>query len=291
MFVQSNKVKDLKAYFSKKLELHFSPSEVKFMFSEALQKRLGLGKEELLFPDEIRLSESDLLFVRTIAHRLLDNEPFQYIIGESEFCGLPISCDPRALIPRPETEELVSWIREEFRDKTQKLQFVDYCSGSGCIALALKNYFPLAEVTGFDLSEGAVALSRENAQRNALEVTFELADVLNFPPQAISTATLDCIVSNPPYIPEKDKSGMHANVLEFEPHLALFVSNDDPLIFYRKIAELAQNQLKPGGKLFFEIHEDLSSEAESLLNTFNFTGVEIKEDLQGKKRMVKAVKA
>lgn len=290
MFVQSNKIKDLKAYFSQKLELHFSPSEVKFMFSVALQKRLNLSKEELLFPNEIRLSESDLLFVRTIAHRLLDNEPFQYIIGETEFCGLLLQCDSRALIPRPETEELVSWVVDAFKDKTQSPEIIDYCSGSGCIALALKNYLPHARVSGYDFSDEAIALSRENVHQTGLDVRFEQADALHFPEHRVTASSVDCIVSNPPYIPEKDKSAMHANVLEFEPHLALFVSDEDPLIFYRKIAKLAQNQLKPGGKLFFEIHENLSAEVQELLHTSGFSGIEIQEDLQGKKRMIKAVK-
>lgn len=290
MFVQSNKVTDLKAYFSKKLELHFSPSEVKFMFSVALQKRLNLSKEELLFPSEIRLSESDLLFVRTIAHRLLNNEPFQYIIGETEFCGLILQCDSRALIPRPETEELVAWVVNEFKDKTQGPEIIDYCSGSGCIALALKSYLPNAGVRGYDLSDEAISLSRENAHQTGLDVRFEEADALHFPERKITASSVDCIVSNPPYVPEKDKSVMHPNVVEFEPHLALFVPDKDPMVFYRKIAELAQHQLKPGGKLFFEIHENLSGEVEELLHVRGFSAVETREDLQGKKRMVKAVK-
>ncbi|MGV3630701.1 MAG: peptide chain release factor N(5)-glutamine methyltransferase [Bacteroidota bacterium] len=260
------------------------------MFSVALQKRLNLRKEELLFPDEIRLSESDLLFVRTIAHRLLDNEPFQYIIGETEFCGLMLQCDSRALIPRPETEELAAWIASESGNKNPGPEMIDYCSGTGCIALALKNYLPHAFVTGFELSEGALVLSRENAKQTGLDVCFEQADVLHFPEQLIAPASVDCIVSNPPYIPEKDKSAMHANVLEFEPHLALFVPDEDSLLFYRKIAGLAQKQLKPGGMLFFEIHEKLSGEVEELLRLSGFSAIETKEDLQGRKRMVKAVK-
>lgn len=289
MFVQSNTVKDLKRYFSKKLELHFSPSEVKLMFSIALEKRLGIPGSEILLRGDDRLSESDLLFMRSIAHRLLENEPFQYIIGETEFCGLTLDCDKRALIPRPETEELVAWIAGSF-PREEALSMADFCSGSGCIALALKSYFPKAYIRAYELSEEALALSRQNAARNHLDVSFVQADILNFPGELIADGSLDLIVSNPPYIPEKDKGKMQANVLTFEPHMALFVSDHDPLSFYRKIAGIAAHKLKKGGQLFFEMHEDLAQEVRQLLVASGFDTVEWKEDLQGKKRMIKALK-
>lgn len=288
MFVQSNKVSDLKKYFVKKLENDFSANEIKLMFALSLEKRLNLSKEDLFFLNEIRLSESDLLFVRTIAHRLLENEPFHYILGETEFFGLKIICDKRALIPRPETEELVAWICAEF--PLEKLQFIDFCSGSGCIALALKSHFSDSNVLGIDISEDAITLSKENALLNKLELDFQVQDVLNASFDEIENESIDCIVSNPPYIPEKDKLKMHENVLNFEPHLALFVENENPFIFYEKITQLASKKLKKGGKLFFEIHEDFAAEIEQILRNYDLKSIEVKEDLQGKKRMVKAIK-
>ena len=290
MFVKSNKVSDLKTYFFKKLELHFSSSEMKFMFNRALEERLKLSKEELLLANDIRLSESDLLFVRTIAHRLLEQEPFQYILGNTEFYGLEINCDKRALIPRPETEELVDWIIESFESKTKNYQLVDFCTGSACIALALKSVFSNAHIAATDVSNEALSLATENAIKNKLDIELLHHNLLLDDTDVLKNNSIDCIVSNPPYIPEKDKSEMSENVLNYEPHLALFVSNDNPLIFYQKIAEIAQEKLKPSGLLFFEIHEKLAEETKQLLRELNFQHIEIKQDLQGKNRMLKAVK-
>ncbi|MFN5417049.1 MAG: peptide chain release factor N(5)-glutamine methyltransferase [Flavobacteriia bacterium] len=260
------------------------------MFNRALEERLKLSKEELLFANDIRLSESDLLYVRTIAHRLLDNEPFQYILGNTEFYGLELNCDQRALIPRPETEELVDWINHTFINKSHDFQIVDFCTGSGCIALALKRIFLNAQVKATDVSIEALTLSAENASKNQLEIQLLQHDLLQENTDFIEDNSQDCIVSNPPYIPEKDKTEMSDNVLNFEPHIALFVSNENPLIFYQRIAEIAQQKLKSGGFLFFEIHENLAEETKQLLLKLNFHNIEIKQDLQGKNRMLKTVK-
>lgn len=288
MFVRSNTIPELQKYFNSKLEDRFSAQEIKLMFNLALEERLQMSREELLLNRDQRLSESDLLHIRSIAHRLLDNEPFQYIMGETEFYGLKIKCDKRALIPRPETEELVVWIAEEIKNETPTL--VDFCSGSGCIALALQKNFPQASITGIELSEDALNLSRKNAQLNQLPTTFVQGDVLHWDESLLEKDSLDVLVSNPPYIPEKDKAEMHENVLRFEPHLALFVSNDDPFIFYRKLAEIGQEKLKKGGELFFEIHEKYADGIQHLLTELNFHTIETREDLQGKTRMIRAQK-
>lgn len=291
MFVKSNKLSDLKIYFEKKLELHFSPSEVKFMFHRAVEKCLGLTKEELLFSkDTIRLSESDLLFVRSVANRLLDHEPFQYIIGDTEFFGLELKTDHRALIPRPETEELVDWIRDSYPDKNENLSFVDFCTGSGCIALALKKTFPNAAVIATDVSAEAIQLAKENAQKTDLKLDFAEHDLLEEKSDFIADNSIFCIVSNPPYIPEKDKEQMHKNVLANEPHLALFVENENPFIFYSKIAKIASEKLNPKGLLFFEIHENFAQEVVAILEELNFQKIEMRKDLQGKDRMIRAEK-
>jgi release factor glutamine methyltransferase len=288
MFVASNKLSDLKQYFKHKLNAHFSESEIKLMFDEIVMQRLQLSRTDLLLNKDLRLSESDLLHVRTIAHRLLEHEPFQYIIGETEFCGLSLKCDARALIPRPETEELVQWIQESFSEKNEKLNILDLCTGSGCIALALKSNFQNAIVSALDVSQEALNLANENAQITRLDVKFFEHDLLSSSTLDFPKHSFDCWVSNPPYIPNKDKELMHANVLNHEPHVALFVDDHDALIFYRKIATFAKDYLKESGLLFFEIHEDLASEVNNLLVELRFSNIEIKKDLQGKNRMVKA---
>lgn len=290
MFVKSNKLSDLKNYFYKKLELHFSQSEMKFMFYTILENRLYVPKQQLYFDQEYKLSESDLLHVRTIAHKLLENEPFQYLVGKTEFFDIQLKCDSRALIPRPETEELVEYIRYSFAKKQQDLHFFDFCTGTGCIALALKNLFPDSTVQASDVSNLALDLAKENAKLNNLNVQFFLHDLLKDDCTFLEQNSLDCIVSNPPYIPEGDKQEMNKNVLNFEPHLALFVSNDEPLIFYEIISKIAIQKLKVGGMLFFEIHEKFAQDLITLMEAFDFKEIEIKKDLQGKDRMLKAIK-
>lgn len=286
MFVKDNTLNSAKAYFYERLE-GFSESELKLMWTEIICKRFHWSRAELLMNADFRLSESDLLFIRSYVKRLQENEPFQYILGETEFYGLTIKCDKRALIPRPETEELVDWISEN--KKIEKA--VDICSGSGCIALALKTVYKNATILGVDISEDANDLARENAQLNKLDVTFETSDALDIHADFWNTLSdLDIIVSNPPYIPENEKVEMSANVLDFEPHLALFVENNSPIIFYERIADLAQQKLKSGGLLYFELHHLYSTEVIVYLEKIGFQHIEIKKDLQGKNRMLKAVK-
>ena len=290
MFVQTNTIQAVKSYFKERLQDHFSESELKFMFKEAVMARLNLTASEYVLCDSNLLSESDLLFFRSVVKRLLSNEPFQYIIGKTVFFGLEIATDSRALIPRPETEELVDWITQEF-PKNNNLLIADVCTGSGCIALALKSYFSNATVFATDISQEALQLTQENAKQLNLSVTTVLSDAKT-PDSAVSSQLLhsDIWVSNPPYIPMKDKSQMLENVLTFEPHLALFVADEDPLIFYREIGKNALLNLKSGGKLFFEIHEDLSAETADLLKGIGFVNIEMRKDLQGKMRMIKAEK-
>ena len=286
MFVKDNTLNSAKAYFYERLE-GFSESELKLLWTEIICKRFNWSRADLLMNADFRLSESDLLFIRSYVKRLQENEPFQYILGETEFYGLTIKCDKRALIPRPETEELVDWISEN----TDIEKAVDICSGSGCIALALKTVYKNATILGVDISEEANDLARENAQLNKLDVTFETADALDINADFWNTLSdLDLIVSNPPYIPENEKVEMSANVLDYEPHLALFVENSSPIIFYERIAVLAQQKLKNGGSLYFELHHLYSAEVIAYLEKIGFQHIEIRKDLQGKNRMLKAVK-
>jgi release factor glutamine methyltransferase len=289
MFVSTNTLTAVKEYFTERLKDQFTTSELKSMFNQLAQDRLMYSGAELLLNQDRRLSESDLLFFRSAVKRLQQKEPFQYILGHTEFYGLSISVDERVLIPRPETEELVQWIIETVGETTSP-KLVDICTGSGCIALALKNNFPHSEVVGTDYSEEALSLAKTNALKNKLEVSFQLHDALTLAETDFSYALeSDIWVSNPPYIPYTDKTAMAANVLDYEPHLALFVEDTDPLLFYRVIAQQGKKNLKKGGRLYFEIHEELAESVVQLLEKENYHSVEVRQDLQGKNRMVKAV--
>ena len=286
MFVKDNSLLSVKSYFYDRLN-YFTESELKNMWTEIVCKRFNWSRSDLLMNTDFRLSESDLLFIRSYVKRLQENEPFQYILGETEFYGLTIKCDSRALIPRPETEELVDWISENSPVQT----IVDICSGSGCIALGLKSYFKNAKVLGVDISQQANNLAQENAELNNLEVVFYTEDVFNSDSDFWSSlSNVDLIVSNPPYIPENEQINMEKNVLDFEPHLALFVADDSPIIFYQRIADLAIQKLKNGGFLYFELHHLFSQQVELYLRKVGFKNIELKNDLQGKIRMLKAQK-
>lgn len=289
MFVKDNTVISARAYFNDRLADLFTPNELKLMFNEFLIVRLKISRSELHFSEKLKLSESDLLYFRSCVHRLKDNEPFQYILGSTEFYGLEILCDKRALIPRPETEELVDWIVKDYASN-QPLKILDLCTGTGCIALALKSLLTTSNVAGIDISEDALMLAKANGLKNSLGVSFYKVDLLKLKEDDFPQFQFDIWVSNPPYIPHKEKENMHANVLDFEPEIALFVEDNDPLMFYRIIAQQGLIHLKTGGKLFFEIHENLGTEMIELLSNIGYSEIELRKDLQGKNRMLKGVK-
>lgn len=250
-------------------------------------KRLGISLDEYLFLKDQLFSESDLLYFRNACKDLLNNVPFQHIVGNTEFYGLELNIDSRALIPRPETEELVDWIVADFKQE-QGLTILDVCSGSGCIALAIKHNIKDSIVQALEKSKDAVALIEENKSLLALDVTVFNHDV--FDVNALDGITKsDVWVSNPPYIPNKDKAFMDSNVLDFDPEMALFVDDDTPLIFYSRIAELAKDGLKPNGALYFEIHESYGEELVEMLINIGFSTVELRKDLQGKDRFIKCI--
>jgi release factor glutamine methyltransferase len=284
MFVADNRVSSAKQYFFEELADLFSNSECKSMWTSVLNAYFGWSSSDVLLNNNERFSESDLLRIRAVVKRLQAHEPFQYIIGEVYFADLKLNIDQRALIPRPETEELIALILQ------LDLPFgsiLDLCTGSGCIALALQHKFPNAKVVGVDLSLEAIALARENALQTKLDVEFVREDVLQWQP----VQTFDLLVSNPPYIPEQEAQLMAANVLNFEPHMALFVPDHDPLLFYKRIVAIAQVSLQSKGYLALEIHEDLAAQTLALLQTDAFKNPRIYRDLQGKERMILAQKA
>lgn len=286
MFVPDNSLSATQIYFSNQLQGLFSEREVKTMFEALIKQRINWSSSDFLLHHEARLSESDLLFIRSAVKRLLLHEPFQYVIGNTEFYGLSITCAPGALIPRPETEELVDWILEELKGKESKI--LDIGTGSGCIALALKKNTINSNVWGLDVSETALKIARENALALGLEVGFFSQDILSDHPIDFDNHFFDVIVSNPPYIPLNEQEKMDQNVLQFEPHKALFVPDHDPLLFYRVIATKSLSFLKNQGVLFFEIHEDFAAEVKELLVELGFINIELRKDLQGKSRMIRA---
>ena len=287
MFVKENTISAARAYFKDRLQIQFSESELKSMWKQLICKRFDWNDSEFLLSSENRMSESDLLYVRSFVKRLQTNEPFQYILGETTFCDLTLICDSRALIPRPETEELVVWISELLNLNS----IIDVCSGSGCIALGLKSHFPKANVFGVDLSQDANNLAQSNAIRNNLSVDFYKADALNLNSEFWEKVdSVDVIVSNPPYITQNEKAFMNPNVLDYEPHLALFVPNDSPIIFYERIARLALQKLNQNGFLFYELNPDFADQVIEMLKILDFSNIELKNDLQGKKRVLKAQK-
>lgn len=288
MFVPDNTLKSAKNYFYDRLDSRFSTTELKSMWTQLICKRMHWSSSDLLLNQGERLSESDLLYVRSFVKGLMNDVPFQYLVGETDFYGLNISCDSRALIPRPETEELVAWIIET---NAHPKRIIDCCTGTACIALALKSVYPNASVQGLDYSKEALDLSAENAKKLKLDLELIHEDALNFSERFLSEANeYDIIVSNPPYIPEQEKSTMSAHVLEHEPSMALFVDDQDPIVFYKELIKFADFKLIKGGFLFFELHELYGEEVKEYLQIFEFEKIEIRKDLQGKSRMLKAQK-
>lgn len=224
--------------------------------------------------------------ITAIVHRLKKSEPIQYVLGETEFFGLKLKVNPAVLIPRPETEELVEWVCNSILPENP--QILDVGTGSGCIALALKKNLKDAEISAVDFSEKALDVARQNAGLNNLKVEFLKVDILNW--EKYEWDFFDVIVSNPPYVRVSEKKLMQKNVLDFEPGMALFVSDEDPLVFYREIARFAQNFLAEKGFLFFEINESLSDPLIKMLQQNNFTDIQLQKDLQGKNRMIRCRK-
>jgi release factor glutamine methyltransferase len=216
----------------------------------------------------------------------------QYVLGEAEFCGRLFHVAPGVLIPRPETQELCQWMIATLRSYPTPLSILDIGTGSGCIACTLAAEIPEADVTAWDISETALAIARENAKRTNVHVMFRQVDALQLPANPVPPAThYDLIVSNPPYICERERTAMAPNVLDHEPPLALFVPDDDPLLFYRAIADYARKSLKPGGSLFFEINPLYTQELQALLRAMSYQTIETRNDQFGKPRMIRAIQA
>lgn len=262
----------------------YPAGEIKALTRIILEEVCQYSLTDILLHKSSILSTSKHQEIETILQRLKRNEPIQYILGHTKFYGININVAPGVLIPRPETEELVELILKE--NEKLKGNILDIGTGSGCIALALAKFLPESRVEGWDISHEALNIAARNARQNGIEVSFHLKDILNLNTEEIPQYEL--IVSNPPYICEKEKKEMERNVLDYEPHLALFVKDSDPLLFYRKIAEAGKSILKPGKNLYFEINALFGKETQEMIETYDYTDVHIYKDISGKDRFISA---
>jgi len=263
----------------------YCEQEIESISKLIFEKVLGFSRLQVHLNQHETISSANLTQITEIVNRLIQFEPIQYILGETEFYGLPLKVNPAVLIPRPETEELVDWIIHDCSRINPII--LDIGTGSGCIPIALAKNLTGATAEGWDISADALKVAEKNAEINQVRVNFICADVLNLN-YAERQQKYDIIVSNPPYITPSEQRSMLKNVVDYEPHIALFVPETDPLIFYRIIAEIAINALKPGGKLYFEINEQFGIETVDLLTLKGFKNIILKKDINGKERMIKA---
>ncbi len=286
-----------------RLQKLYSEGESSQMASMVMEQLTGCNRLQRMNLSEQPLREAQWNRLIEIDQRLTAHEPVQYVLGEAYFGPLKLYVDKNVLIPRPETEELVQWIAEDVKtagkpvfeaskgkaDETTLLKILDVGTGSGCIALLLKHKMPLAEVWGCDISDTALGVARRNSSELDIRVDFVGLDFLD-EAQRRQLPTVDIIVSNPPYIPAQEKESMQPNVVAHEPHTALFVPDNDALIFYKAIADFGKERLYEGGHIYVEIHENLGAAVVQLFEQEGYEKLQSKKDMQGKDRMVKAIK-
>ena len=277
-------LRQVKTKFQNELKELYPLDEINSMCNLLIFDQLGLTTIDLALQPNIILKQCDLDFFSNAITALLREKPVQYILGKTEFYGLKFNGNNNVLIARPETEELVDWIIKE-TDNKQNLNILDIGTGSGCIAISLAKHLPTATVTSLDISEEALKTAEKNAAINNVHIQLLKKDILKFSPEKLQ---YDIIVSNPPYVRELEKREIKNNVLLHEPHLALFVKNDNPLLFYEKIADFAKKQLNRNGILYFEINQYLSTETVNLLKLKGFQNIELRKDIFTNYRMIKA---
>ncbi len=303
-------LKELKIRFETELASIYDQGEIDSFFYMILEHAHQMKRIDFILQPNFVID--NISQWNAIIADLQQEKPIQYILGEAWFYGLPFKVNENTLIPRPETEELVEWIIESSKSKVKsqkniesilshraesrcELSILDIGTGTGCIPISLKVNLPEAEVFAIDVSEKALEIAKENAKQNEVNINFIQADILQVEDlEKLSTfdfrlsTKFDIIVSNPPYVRNLEKVEIKKNVLEYEPHLALFVEDNDPLVFYRKIAELALQSLKPNGLLFFEINQYLGKETLEMLQQLGYQNIELRKDLMGNDRMIKA---
>jgi len=287
MKIADNTVKAIFDYTIKQLSDIYPENEVRSILKITLKHYFNFdGKYLALHPDQ-RFTESELLKIIFLTKELKTGKPIQHILGETVFYELSFKVNENVLIPRQETEELVDWIIKDFNNK-EDIRILDIGTGSGCIPISLKKNIPLSVLHASDFSKQALELAKENVKRNNVEVNFIYDDILNFNLEKFP-GSYDVIVSNPPYVLQNEKESLHRNVVDFEPHMALFVDNDEALVFYRAIIQFATKKLVKGGSLYFEINEIYGKAIEELLSNEGFSDISLKKDLNGKDRMIRAI--
>lgn len=286
MKISSNKLKDIIDFAYQELESLYEKNEIRSMIYSIIEHFTGYDLMKILtYKDELKVSESELLKINFAIKDLKKEKPLQQIIGYCEFLDVRIEVNQHVLIPRVETEEIVQRVIKENKGR-KNLKIADVCCGSGCIAIALKKAFPDANIYAYDISEEALKKSKENAEKNKEKINFFKENILK---SKEKNQEFNIIVSNPPYVRESEKALMKNNVLLYEPHLALFVSDEDPLIFYKKILDFSNRNLAKNGKIYMEINENLGKETELLFKNFNYQTSIIK-DIRGKDRLLFAKK-
>ncbi|MDB9732824.1 peptide chain release factor N(5)-glutamine methyltransferase [Polaribacter sp.] len=283
-------LKEFKLFFNEALSAIYPKTEIDSFFFILMEEKLKLQRIDTVLKPDYLITEKNLIDLKNIVKRLQKEEPIQYIIGTTEFYGLPFLVDKNTLIPRPETEELVTWVLDEIKvltnNKITELSILDIGTGTGCIPISLAKNLTSLNISAIDISPEALLIAKQNAILNKVTMEFIELDILNAEslPQEF-----DVIISNPPYVRELEKKEIKNNVLENEPHLALFVADENPLIFYNKIADLAKQQLSKNGMLFFEINQYLGKETVNMLAEKGFKNIQLKKDLFGNDRMIKCV--
>lgn len=279
------KIKQYRTQFIKDLSSFYDAYEAESFFYLILENKHKLRQIDLALNHELAFDESDFVLWDSFLEELKKEVPIQYLLGKTNFYGLDFEVNENVLIPRPETEELVEWIITESskREKSKKIKILDIGTGSGCIAVSLAKNIPNAEVYAIDVSKKALDTAKRNAINNNVDVTFLFQNILEV--EGLK-CDFDIIVSNPPYVRNLEKEEIKKNVLDYEPHLALFVDDNDALVFYKKIATLAKNNLIENGQLYFEINQYLGKEMTDLLEKMDFINIELRKDIYDNDRMI-----
>lgn len=292
-------VKQYRNYFNETLKTIYPITEIDSFFFLLLEEYLGFRRVDIVLKSDFKITQETLNLLQSATKQLEQEVPLQYVIGKTEFYGLPFVVNKHVLIPRPETEELVAWVVSEssrFKTfntstkqttETKQLKILDIGTGSGCIPISLKKQLPFAKISAIDISKEALGVAKKNAVLNNVDIHFILQDILK---TVALDQHYDIIISNPPYVRELEKKELKNNVLKNEPHVALFVENDNPLIFYTKIAELAKKYLNKNGLLFFEINQYLGTETIDLVNKKGLKNIQLKKDMFGNDRIIVASK-
>lgn len=286
MVVNIQTIKDIRFYLVKELDEIYQEPEIGSLVNIIIKTVFGISKLHQLYTTDQQATVAQAGRIIEICKELKTGKPIQYILGETTFYDCVIRLNSETLIPRQETEELVDLIIKENRGF--KGNIVDFGTGSGCIAIALAVNLPGSAISGIEISEAAITIAQENARLNNAKISFIKGDIFNFNPDIIKKAGI--IVSNPPYVRNSEKKLMNKNVLDYEPHSALFVPDSDPLKYYKAILKLSDDIIKPGGRLYFEINEAMGKSMIQLLESYQYSGIKIISDINGKERIIKGYK-